>query len=141
MSTFHKLKRATAVAAGVAALCAAIPVVAGQCPAGQIGSNELTDHPTAPKGVSDKVVGSIDLGAELGVAGRDLRLRRLVVQPGGVVPFQTGDHYYAQGRNSRIRQQLPNADRPSSRRDGERDRGSRTLLGQSRQIRRGVTLR
>ena len=28
-------------------------------------------------------------GAEIGVAGRDLRLRRLVVQPGGIVPFHS----------------------------------------------------
>lgn len=35
------------------------------------------------------MLGSIDLGQEIGVAGRDLRLRRLVVQPGGVVPFHS----------------------------------------------------
>jgi quercetin dioxygenase-like cupin family protein len=29
------------------------------------------------------------VGSEIGVAGRDLRLRRLVVQPGGVVPFHS----------------------------------------------------
>ncbi|CCJ07589.1 Cupin 2 conserved barrel domain protein [Methylocystis sp. SC2] len=67
----------------------AAPSQAGQCPSGQEGANALADHPTAPKGVSDKVIGSIDLGQELGVNGRDLRLRRLVIQPGGVVPFHS----------------------------------------------------
>lgn len=66
-----------------------MPAHAGQCPAGQKGDNELADRPTAPKGVSDKVIGLIDLGSELGVNGRDLRLRRLIIQPGGVVPFHS----------------------------------------------------
>jgi quercetin dioxygenase-like cupin family protein len=62
---------------------------AGECPSGRAGVNELEDHPTKPKGVSDTVIGSIDLGRELGVEGRDLRLRRLIVQPGGIVPFHS----------------------------------------------------
>ena len=40
-------------------------------------------------GRTDDVVGSIDLGSEIGVQGRDLRLRRLVIQPGGIVPFHS----------------------------------------------------
>jgi quercetin dioxygenase-like cupin family protein len=42
-----------------------------------------------PKGVTDTVTGSVDLGSEIGVADRQLRTRRLVVQPGGVVPFHS----------------------------------------------------
>ena len=42
-----------------------------------------------PSNVTDDVIGSIDLGAEIGVQGRDLRLRRLVVQPGGIVPYHS----------------------------------------------------
>lgn len=62
---------------------------AGQCPAGQEGQNTLVEHPTAPKGVSDMVLASIDLGPQIGVNNRDLRLRRLIVQPGGIVPFHS----------------------------------------------------
>jgi quercetin dioxygenase-like cupin family protein len=82
----------TTVTAGIIALAAlggATPAMAGQCPAGQEAANPLTDRATSPKDVTDDVLGSIDLGQEIGVNGRDLRLRRLVVQPGGVVPFHS----------------------------------------------------
>ncbi|MGQ0587978.1 MAG: cupin domain-containing protein [Sphingosinicella sp.] len=79
------------LAAGAIALgfFAATPAFAGQCPADQVLANPLANHPTAPSNVTDDVIGSIDLGAEIGVANRDLRLRRLVVQPGGIVPFHS----------------------------------------------------
>ncbi len=89
MNAFRTLKLAAAAVIGAAALSATIPAFAGQCPAGQQGANDLAERLTMPKGVSDKVIGSIDLGSELGVNGRDLRLRRLVIQPGGVVPFHS----------------------------------------------------
>lgn len=80
------------VAAGLIALAAvagASPALAGQCPAGQESPNPLANRITEPKGVTDVVLGSIDLGKEIGVQGRDLRMRRLVVQPGGAVPFHS----------------------------------------------------
>jgi len=77
------------IAAVALAAAAASPAFAGQCPADQVRANPLANHPTAPSMVTDDVVGSVDLQAELGVAGRDLRLRRLVVQPGGIVPFHS----------------------------------------------------
>lgn len=75
----------------LASLTGASPAIAGQCPAGQQVDNPLADRATAPKDVTDDLLGSIDLGKEIGVQGRDLRLRRLVVQPGGVVPFHSHD--------------------------------------------------
>lgn len=80
-----------AAAAMAVAAFGATPALAGQCPAGQETANPLTDRATAPKAVTDDVLGAIDLGQEIGVAGRDLRLRKLVVQPGGVVPFHSHD--------------------------------------------------
>lgn len=77
---------AAALAVSAAALAAA-PAHAGACPAGQSAANPLADAQTAPSGVTDDVVGSVDLQRELGFADHDLRLRRLVVQPGGVVPL------------------------------------------------------
>jgi quercetin dioxygenase-like cupin family protein len=74
---------------GAAAFGLPTPAFAGQCPADQVRANPLDGHPTAPSMVTDDVVGSIDLGTEINVAGRDLRLRRLVVQPGGIVPFHS----------------------------------------------------
>lgn len=82
---FASASVALVIASGFVAPCA----FAGECPAGRSGANELADHPTTPKGVTDTVIGSIDLGQELGVNGHDLRLRRLIVQPGGVVPFHS----------------------------------------------------
>lgn len=79
------------LAAGALALgaFAATPALAGQCPADQVRANALADRATAPRDVTDDLIGSIGLGPEIGVQGRDLRLRRLVVQPGGVVPFHS----------------------------------------------------
>jgi quercetin dioxygenase-like cupin family protein len=81
-----------AAAIAVSALSGfAVPAQAGQCPAGMETANPLADRATAPKNVTDDVLGSVDLGKEIGVNGRDLRLRKLVVQPGGVVPFHSHD--------------------------------------------------
>jgi quercetin dioxygenase-like cupin family protein len=78
----------TAVAACIAAIAlSAGPAFAGECPAGQEGENPLAGAATAPNRVTDEVIASIDLGNGYGVPGRNLRMRRLVVEPGGVVPL------------------------------------------------------
>lgn len=73
----------------LAATCFATPAFAGQCPVNKQAANPLTGAPTTPKGVTDTVIGSVDLGAEINVADRQLRTRRLVVQPGGIVPLHS----------------------------------------------------
>lgn len=78
-----------AVLTMAAPLAFATPAFAGDCPSGQEMANALTGHPTAPKDVTDTVIGAIDLGGEIGVDGRQLRTRRLVVQPGGIVPLHS----------------------------------------------------
>lgn len=80
----------TSVAAGIIALAAlgnAAPAMAGQC--STAGANSLANAPTMPKDVTDTVIGAVDLGKEINVGGRQLRTRRLVVQPGGVVPIHS----------------------------------------------------
>lgn len=67
----------------------AAPALAGDCPSGQEIANPLANHPTEGKAVTDTVIGAIDLGSEIGVDGRQLRTRRLVIQPGGIVPFHS----------------------------------------------------
>ncbi|MBA3878976.1 MAG: cupin [Sphingobium sp.] len=84
-----KTNLCSAVFALLAATAVAAPAVAGECPAGKAGTNPLTGAPTAPKAVTDTVIGSVDLGAEINVADRQLRTRRLVVQPGGIVPLHS----------------------------------------------------
>jgi len=75
--------------AAIALFGAASPALAGECPAGQSGDNPLTGAATMPKGVTDNVIGSVDLGPEINVTGRSLRTRKLVVQPGGIVPLHS----------------------------------------------------
>ena len=82
--------RKTTVAAGIIAIAAlggATPALAGQCSAA--GANALANAPTMPKDVTDTVLASVDLGKEIKVDGRQLRTRRLVVQPGGIVPLHS----------------------------------------------------
>ncbi|AZO28946.1 MULTISPECIES: cupin domain-containing protein [Mesorhizobium] len=64
------------------------PVFAGDCPAGQAATTDIQEHPSKPVGVTDTVLSAIDLSSK-GEAwkGNMLRLRKLVVQPGGVVPW------------------------------------------------------
>jgi quercetin dioxygenase-like cupin family protein len=81
--------RWTAILATSAAMLAATPAIAGTGPAGQTAANALAGVPTAPVKVTDTVIGSVDLQKEINVDNRDLRMRRLVVQPGGIVPLHS----------------------------------------------------
>ena len=78
---------ATAAIAVAAASSFASPAVAGQCTTA--GTSDLAGAPTMPKGVTDDVLSSINLAPEINVDGRQLRTRRLVVQPGGIVPLHS----------------------------------------------------
>ncbi|HZZ90884.1 MAG TPA: cupin domain-containing protein [Caulobacteraceae bacterium] len=63
---------------------------AGECPADQMRADARTSGETMPKDVTDNVLGAVPLAHEIaGLDGRQLRLRRLVVQPGGVVPWHS----------------------------------------------------
>lgn len=81
-------KGAAAAAALVAASCFSAPTFAGECPAGKMGVDVTKPGPMAPAGVTDTVISSIDLKG-YGFEGRALRMRRLVVQPGGIVPWHS----------------------------------------------------
>ena len=80
-----KIKLAAAAIAVTAGF--STPALAGQC--ATPGTNALANARTMPKGVTDTVIGSIGLGQEINVEGRQLRTRRLVVQPGGIVPIHS----------------------------------------------------
>jgi len=77
------------IAAVAATFAAAAPAFAGSCPQGQEQANPLAGAPTMPSMVTDDVIGSVDLAKEINVDNRDLRLRRLIVQPGGIVPLHS----------------------------------------------------
>jgi quercetin dioxygenase-like cupin family protein len=72
---------------------ASLPVTsayAADCPANQVAEDGMKPGPMMPKGVTDTVVQSIDLSPK-GDAwkGSMLRMRKLVVQPGGIVPWHS----------------------------------------------------
>ncbi len=65
---------------------------AGACPADKVVASGKGQSPgaTMPAGVTDDVITSTDLSKEpANIQGRQFRLRRLVVQPGGVVPWHS----------------------------------------------------
>lgn len=73
-----------------AALFAPSLALAGSCPAGQMGIDVRKPNATAAKDVTDTVIASLDVAKEpIHIPGRLFRLRRLVVQPGGVVPWHS----------------------------------------------------
>ncbi len=76
--------------AAVAALTLAGHAYAGQCPADKIAANDLPGAPTAPVGVVDTELASIDLSTEnVKLEHRRLRLRHMTIAPGGIVPLHS----------------------------------------------------
>ena len=68
--------RFSMVTAASVALLASTPALAGTCPAGQVGAHPLKDAPTMPSNVTDTVIGSVDLGKEIGVENTFTRFFR-----------------------------------------------------------------
>jgi quercetin dioxygenase-like cupin family protein len=64
---------------------------AGECPADKVMANATPPGPTMPANVTDNVIASIDLGQGYNIPGRSLRMRRLEIKPGGVVPWHSHD--------------------------------------------------
>lgn len=88
-----KLTTAFFATAGLAAMLSlgAAPASAGQCPADKLKADIRASGETTPKDVTDEELSFVDLGKEIdGLDGRRLRIRKLVVQPNGVVPWH--DH-------------------------------------------------
>ena len=76
---------ATATALMVAGLAHA-----GECPADKVAANDLKGAATAPVGVVDTELASIDLGNEnVKLDQRRLRLRHMTIAPGGIVPMHS----------------------------------------------------
>lgn len=85
----QKFLLAGALVAGAASLLAT-SAQAGQCPADKISADATKSVATPAKSVSDTVLAAIDLAQEpANIADRKLRLRKLVVQPKGVVPWHS----------------------------------------------------
>jgi quercetin dioxygenase-like cupin family protein len=65
---------------------------AGECPAGKSMPNARQPVDIKGGGVTDTTLGAIDLGTQPArIAGRELRFRKLTIEPGGVVPWHSHD--------------------------------------------------
>jgi len=88
--TTASLRLFAAVAALAGASAIAAQAQAGSCPADQVRARDPRFRRDMPKDVTDNEIGIVPLATEIkGLDNRRLRLRRLVVQPGGVVPWHS----------------------------------------------------
>lgn len=71
--------------------CAATPALAGECPADQRGVDVTPPGPTETTGVTLEPIAEVDLGPVYNIAGRHLRMRRVIVAPGGVFGWHNHD--------------------------------------------------
>lgn len=84
---FNRMFLATTLIAGVVSIA---PAFAGECPAGQMRPDATKPSSAAAKAVTDKVLSQINLADEkLALKGYNMRVRRLEVQPGGIVPWHS----------------------------------------------------
>ena len=87
--------RRSALLAGVAAastLVGASSALAGSCPPGKMKADVRQPASHAGKGVTDTVLAAIDLEKEpSNIKGRQLRFRKLTIEPGGIVPWHSHD--------------------------------------------------
>ena len=84
---FKRTFLATTLLAGFAFIA---PAFAGECPADKMKADAVKPVTLGPKGVTDMVLSTIDLSKEkVALNGNMMRVRRLEIQPGGVVPWHS----------------------------------------------------
>jgi quercetin dioxygenase-like cupin family protein len=92
MSKFHASRLLATAGVVSATMLFASAALAGECPADKRGVDLMKPVSTPAQGVTDTVLASIDLAKEpVKLADHLQRLRKLVVQPGGVVPWHSHD--------------------------------------------------
>lgn len=85
----HTLAVAAITAASVATASSAI---AGECPAGKMQANVREKVDYKPVGVTDVTLGAINLEKQPAkIKDRELRFRKLTIEPGGIVPWHSHD--------------------------------------------------
>jgi quercetin dioxygenase-like cupin family protein len=84
--------RSIAAVAFVASTGFAVSAQAGECPTDKRMPNARQAVNLPGSGVTDTTLGAIDLGKEQAkITGRELRFRKMVIAPGGVVPWHSHD--------------------------------------------------
>lgn len=83
--------RSALAATGVAlsASLIATGATAGDCPKDQMKADARESVSVSAVGKTDKVIATIDVEEEQGVDGRVFRMRRLEIEPGGIVPWHS----------------------------------------------------
>src|SRR6266478_1611674 len=85
----REIALACVIAGSIAAKSAAF---AGECPADKMKVNAREKVDFKPVGVTDVTLGSIDLEKQpANIKGRELRFRKLTIEPGGIVPWHSHD--------------------------------------------------
>ena len=86
------LRRSLIIAGVLTSIAVMSSAMAGECPAGKMKPNVRAMVDYKPVGVSDVTLGSIDLGKQPAhIEGRELRFRKLTIQPNGIVPWHSHD--------------------------------------------------
>ena len=62
---------------------------AGECPADQTKADAREPVNVSAVGKTDNVIATLDVAKEHGIDGRVFRMRRLEIEPGGVVPWHS----------------------------------------------------
>lgn len=62
---------------------------AGECPADQTKANAREPVSVSAVGKTDTVIATLDVAKEHGIDGRVFRMRRLEIEPGGIVPWHS----------------------------------------------------
>ena len=93
MSKQNTRARVLSVAVTIAgSVIVASAALAGECPADKIKANAREKVDYKPVGVTDVTLGFIDLGKQPAhIEGRELRFRKLTIEPGGIVPWHSHD--------------------------------------------------
>ena len=82
------------ILAALVAAAFSMPTFAGECPADKRVADGLGQKNPGhgPKAVTDMVITATDLGNEtVALKEHQFRARRLVIQPGGIVPWHSHD--------------------------------------------------
>ena len=112
-----------ALIAGIAlgATVMASGAFAGECPADHKKADAREKVDLKPVGVTDTVIAMIDVEQEQGIDDRKFRMRKLTIEPGGIVPWHShGDRpaiiYVVEGE---IHEYASNCDKPILHKAGE----------------------
>lgn len=84
---FGRIVLLAGIALGASLMASA--AFAGECPADQMKPDATKPVDVGHEGVTDTLIASLDVAKEHGITGRTFRMRRLVIEPGGTVPWHS----------------------------------------------------